>query len=200
MAVLQESSVQAFPSLQLKVPVVIQLPAEHLSPVVQALPSEQVLLLSVGWVQELPPLQMSSVQALPSLVHAFPLASGGLLHAPVVVLQLSMGQTFPSLQFFCVCLQVPAPSQVSVVQALLSVVQAVPEGLLANEQTDLPWRGSQVHAAETHGLVLKHVAGEQVWAKPPLAVKRMNAIRPKARHWHRLNKWREDCFISNQTL
>src|SRR5262245_19668706 len=69
--VLHESLVQALLSSQLVAPPPTQLPPLQASPVVQALPSLQAAVLSVG-PQEPAPSHRSSVQTLPSLVHAEP--------------------------------------------------------------------------------------------------------------------------------
>jgi hypothetical protein len=66
LAGLQESSVQALPSLQASGAPEAQLPAEHVSPLVQASPSLQGAVLGAA-TQPLAGLQESSVQALPSL-------------------------------------------------------------------------------------------------------------------------------------
>ncbi len=90
---LQESLVQAFPSLQLGGELPTQEPPEQISLVVQALPSLQALVLA-GCVQE-PPEQTSLVQPLPSSAQASVL--GALTHAPKP-LQESFVQGLLSLQ------------------------------------------------------------------------------------------------------
>jgi len=115
---LQESSVQASPSLQFGGGPPTHVPAWHLSPVVHALPSSHATALLV-WTQPVGGVQESSVQPLPSLqlgagppthvpathlsavVHAFPSLHGEVLLVwpqPVAGLQESLVQGLPSLQ------------------------------------------------------------------------------------------------------
>lgn len=82
------------------------------------------------------------------------------MQAPVEELQESSVQLFPSLQILAVCLQRPAPSQISVVQALPSEVQAVPAALLVI----MHWEAAMLpeeQAAVWQGFVLMQVAAEQ---------------------------------------
>ena len=92
LAGLHESSVQAFPSLQLGAAPPTQTPPEHVSFVVQALPSLQGLLLFTC-TQPLPGLHESSVQTFPSLqLGGAPPTHTPPEHASFVV------QALPSLQ------------------------------------------------------------------------------------------------------
>lgn len=136
----QPSVVQTLPSSQF-CGLPPQDPPEHASLIVQALLSLHEFVL-FAWTQPVAGLQLSFVHPLPSLQfggappthdppeHASPVVQAlPSLHAfvlflwtqPVIVLQESVVQEFPSLQFTAVPLQTP-PEQVSlVVQALLSL-------------------------------------------------------------------------------
>jgi hypothetical protein len=107
-----------------------------LSPVEQALPSEQSLLLSMANWQPTPAAQLSSVQGLLSSQASAPLP----VQTPLA-LQVSLGvQTLPSLHGLPVATlvywQPTAVLQVSVVQALLSL-----------QTTAVPWQTPAVQAS-----------------------------------------------------
>jgi hypothetical protein len=143
---LQESSVQALPSLQTSAGPPTQAPPLHASGVVHAFPSLQDAVLFT-WTQPVPGLQESSVQPLLSLqlgagpptqappahvspvVHALPSLQGAVLLVkthPVVVLQLSFVHTLLSLQTRAGPATHAPPLQVSgVVHALPSLHGAV---------------------------------------------------------------------------
>jgi hypothetical protein len=118
-----ESVVHVFPSLQISAAPPMQEPPRQVSPVVQAFPSLQALLLFVK-TQPVVGLHVSVVQTLPSLqvsagppthappeqtspvVHAFPSLQELLLFVntqPVAGLHVSVVQTLPSLQVMGVC-------------------------------------------------------------------------------------------------
>jgi glyoxylate utilization-related uncharacterized protein len=123
-----ESVVQTFPSLQTKAGPPTHAPAEQASPVVQAFPSVQALLLFVNThpvaglhasvVQTLPSLQVSAGPAthappeqVSPVVQAFPSLQGLLLFVntqPVVGLHASVVQGLLSLHVIGVCVQPPA--------------------------------------------------------------------------------------------
>jgi len=117
-----ESAVQAFPSSQFVDPPPEQLPPLQASPEVQALPSSHGLLLLVC-VHPVPESHASVVHGLPSSQ----LTAGPPWHEPPLHASLEV-QASPSLHDaeLLVCPQAPAPSHSSVVQALSSVVHAVP--------------------------------------------------------------------------
>jgi hypothetical protein len=146
LAGLHESVVHASPSLQTVALPGTQLPPEQVSPVVQALPSEQLAVL-FACVQPVAGLQESSVQGFESLqfsepvppqvppeqvsevVQALPSLQLAVLFAcvqPVAGLQESSVQGFESLQFGAAPPTHAPPEQVSeVVQALPSLQEAV---------------------------------------------------------------------------
>jgi hypothetical protein len=150
---LQASSVQTLPSSQLGAAPPTHNPPEHVSPVVQALPSLQGAVL-LACVQPVAGLQASSVQTSPSsqlgavppthtppehvspVVQALPSSQGAVLLVcvqPVAGLQASSVQTLPSSQFVGAPLTHTPPEHVSpVVQALPSLQGAVLLGLLQN--------------------------------------------------------------------
>jgi hypothetical protein len=142
----QVSSVQTFPSSQFGAAPPAQLPPEHVSFVVQALPSSQGAELSV-WTHPVAGSQVSSVQTLPSLqfggapptqlppeqvsfvVQALPSLHEAVLFVwthPVAGLHESSVQPFPSLQLGGSPPTQAPPKHVSfVVQALPSLQDAV---------------------------------------------------------------------------
>jgi hypothetical protein len=143
---LHESSVQTFPSLQLGGTPPTQLPPEHVSFVVQALPSSHDAVLFVC-THPVAGLQVSSVQRFPSLqlgaappaqlppeqvsfvVHALPSSQDAVLSVctqPVAGSQVSSVQTLPSSQFGAAPPTQLPPAHVSlVVQAFPSSQDAV---------------------------------------------------------------------------
>jgi hypothetical protein len=172
---LQPSSVQGFPSLQLRAGPPTQTPPLHTSPVVQMLPSLQEAAL-LAWVQPLPVLQASFVQGLLSLqlgaappthtppaqvslvVQALPSLHDAVLSVwthPDPESQESSVQPLPSLQFGAAPpWQVPPPQVSLVVHALPSLHDAV---LLVKTQP----------VAGTHVSVVQTLPSLQVTAVPP---------------------------------
>ena len=139
---LQESSVQPFPSSQFGGEPGMQLPPEHVSLLVQALPSVQGLLL-LACTQPVAGLQESSVQTFPSsqfgaapgtqlppehvsfVVQALASLQGFVLFVntqPLAGLHVSVVQTLPSLQLSAAPgTQLPPEHASLVVQALPSL-------------------------------------------------------------------------------
>ena len=114
---LQLSTVHAFPSLQPRLPVPEQVPPEHVSPVVQALPSLQLALLFTNLHWPVAGSQVSVVQTLLSpQLFGVPAA-----HVPAAQTSLSV-QGFPS-SHAAVLLTKPQPvvaEQNGVVHGLVS--------------------------------------------------------------------------------
>jgi len=161
---LQESLVHPLASLQLVGPPLAQEPPEHVSPVVQALPSLQRAELLV-WMHPLTALQESSVHPLASLqfgaappthtpaeqvslvVQALPSLQLAELFActqPVSGLQESSVQPLASLQFGAAPPTHEPPEQASLVVQALPSLQPVPSPLFGFEQT--PFAGLHVPA------------------------------------------------------
>jgi hypothetical protein len=113
----QASLVQGLPSLQSGAVPPTQLPPEHASPTVQALPSSQLSVL-FAYTQPVAESQESSVQALPSLQLIVVPPQLPPEHASPAV------QALPSLQgtLFAGCVQLPA-SHTSFVHPLPSSAQ-----------------------------------------------------------------------------
>lgn len=178
----QLSVVQGLPSSQSRAGPAVQAPFAQTSPCVHALPSEQPSGLCTN-AQPLTGLQMSTVQALPSLhVSVLPAVQVPFLHTSFCV------QALPSEQnaAFLTATQPCTGWQASVVQGLLSsqascepglqvpawvqtspVVQAVPS-LHGNRLGVLtqPPEGSQVSVV--HGLASSHCAGASGLQMPPV--------------------------------
>lgn len=148
-AIAQLSVVQPLPSSQLGAPVAAHAPPEHLSPVVQGLPSLHAAVLLGAWLHPLSAAQLAVVQGLPSsqfrspdlvhtpakhlspVVHRLPSsqvapAAAAVWAHPLVVLQLSTVHARPSLQSSVVVwMQLPPLQMSPVVHALLSEQVAV---------------------------------------------------------------------------
>jgi hypothetical protein len=190
---LQESVVQTFPSSQLAGGPPLQTPPPQVSPVVQAFPSSQAIVLFEFWhpstgsqesvVQMFPSLQFGAgpplqtpapqvspvVQASPSLHAAVLLA----FTQPVAGTQESVVQILPSLQFGGAPPTQAPPLQVSaVVQAFPSSQAAV---LVVFWQ---PSTGSQVSSVQT--LPSSQFSGEPPTQTPLLQVSTVVQVSPSS--------------------
>jgi hypothetical protein len=173
---LQLSSVHALSSLQLGAGPPWQLPAPHVSAVVQALPSSQDAVLSV-WTQPPDESQVSSVQGLLSLQSTVRLPA----HTPLAHVSFAV-QKLPSSQdaVLFVWTHPVAGSQESSVQGLLSLqsvagppahaplaqVSPVVQALPSSQNAVLfvltqPVTGSQLSSVHT-------LASSQLGAEPPM--------------------------------
>jgi hypothetical protein len=179
---LQLSDVQGLLSLQTTAEPGLHAPPPHRSPTVQAVPSEQELVLAVKTQLPETGLQLSVVQTFPSLqtvavparqvpplqkspfVQALPSLQALALFAkthPVPGLQLSVVQTLPSLQTVAPPgLHAPPPHVSPVVQALPSLQALV---LLANTQA--PVAGLQLSVVQM--LLSLHATTAPGWHVPP---------------------------------
>jgi phage-related protein len=176
---LHESVVHEFPSSQFGAPPPTQVPPEHWSPVLQAVPSLHAAVL-FGCVQ-VPAAQRSSVQAFPSSAHA---AVWFAWTQPVAGLHVSMVHSLRSLQsgpapprqapprqkspvvhplpssqdaVLFGCVQVPATHR--------SSVHAFPSSVQATERFEWTQPVAGTHVSAVHSLWSSHSA-----AAPPLQV------------------------------